>query len=138
MRQAWLLLASGAIASATAATAEAIRNLVYQSVELPGWVHGGFFAAYLLYLAGLVSFPVAPRRRADRITLSFDIATVALSGIMVLWYWCVRTGAFDPSTTLANKLVVIAYPAADLVLLLTAAILANAAQADAARGSRLD
>ena len=42
---------------------------------------------------------------------------------MILWYWCMRTGAFESSTSLATKATVIGYPFADMVALLTAAIL---------------
>ena len=53
----------------------------------------------------------------------FDIATVAISGAMVLWYWCVRTGAFESSTSLATTATVVGYPFADMAVLITAAIL---------------
>jgi PAS domain S-box-containing protein len=122
-RRAWLLIALSATATTVGACGEAVLDLVYSQIRLPLWIHAVFAFAILLLLFGLLSFPIAPRRRADRITLSFDIATVALSGAMVLWYWCIRTGAFDPTTSLANKAIVVGYPSADLMVLIVAAIL---------------
>ena len=62
-----------------------------------------FLLVYLIFTLGLLSFQIAPRRRADRITLLFDIATVALSGVMIFWYWSLRTGVFDLTTTVGNQ-----------------------------------
>ncbi|HEY8793896.1 MAG TPA: ATP-binding protein [Gemmatimonadaceae bacterium] len=121
--RAWLLIGMAAVGSTVASSAETVLEILYHQVQLPLWIHLLFAAVYLTFAAGLLSFPIAPRRRTDRITLSFDIATVALSGMMVFWYWSVRTGVFDPTTTLANKAIVIGYPSADLALLLTSAIL---------------
>jgi len=121
--RAWLLIGISAVCSTVGSLAETVLEILYHQIQLPLWIHLVFTTAYLTFAAGLLSFPIAPRRRDDRITLSFDIATVALSGMMVFWYWSVRTGVFDHSTTLANKAIVIGYPSADLALLLTSAIL---------------
>jgi PAS domain S-box-containing protein len=122
-RRAWLLIMAASICSGAGSTASTLHQISYPGTVMPLWTNAIFGVAYLLTLAGLLSFPIAPRRRADRITMSFDIATVALSGAMVLWYWCMRTGAFEPSTSMATKAVVVGYPFADMVLLITAAIL---------------
>ncbi len=122
-RRAWLLLACASIASGTAANLSQANELLHPGTSLGLWYHGFFAFAYVATIGGLLSFPIAPRRRADRITMSFDIATVALSGAMVLWYWCVRTGAFGGTTSLSKQLIVIGYPSADLAVLLTSAIL---------------
>ena len=122
--RAWLLIGISAVcATPSDRSPRRCWRFCYHQVQLPLWIHLVFAVVYLTVAAGLLSFPIAPRRRDDRITLSFDIATVALSGMMVFWYWSVRTGVFDLTTTLANKAIVIGYPSADLALLLTAAIL---------------
>jgi PAS domain S-box-containing protein len=121
--RAWLLIGLAAIGSAIGSIAETIIHLENGAIERQLWIHGLFSIVYLLFVAGLLSFPSAPRRRADRITLLFDTATVALSGVMIFWYWSVRTGAFGTATSLENKAIVIGYPSADLAVLLIAAIL---------------
>jgi PAS domain S-box-containing protein len=121
--RAWLIIAIAAIGQTIGSAAETTLEILYNQIALPLWIHLDFVLVYVLVIAGLLSFPIAPRRRADRITLSFDIATVALSGVMIFWFWSVRSGAFEPSTTLASKAIVIGYPSADLAVLLTAAIL---------------
>jgi PAS domain S-box-containing protein len=122
-RRAWLLIMGASLFSATASTASTLNEIMHPGTVMPLWTNAVFGTAYLLTFAGLVSFPIAPRRRADRIAMSFDIATVAISGAMVLWYWCMRTGAFEASTSLATKATVVGYPFADMVALITAAIL---------------
>ena len=121
--RAWLIIAIAAIAQTMGSAAETTLQILYNRSDLPLWIHLDFVLVYVFVIAGLLSFPIAPRRRADRITLSFDIATVALSGVMIFWYWSVRSGAFELSTTLASKAIVIGYPSADLAVLLTTAIL---------------
>ncbi|MBK5188132.1 MAG: response regulator [Gemmatimonadaceae bacterium] len=122
-RRAWLLIAWASVFSGAGSMGSTVHQIAHPGTVMPPWSNAIFGVAYALTFAGLLSFPIAPRRRADRITLSFDIATVALSGTMILWYWCERTGAFEPSTSLATKATVVGYPSADLVILLTAAIL---------------
>jgi len=121
--RAWLFIALAAIGSTVGAVAETMIHIKTGKSVLPLWVHIDFVLVYALFTIGLLSFPIAPRRRADRITLLFDIATVALSGVMIFWFWSVRTGVFVTSTTLEDKAIVIGYPSADLAVLLIAAIL---------------
>ena len=122
-RRAWLLIMAASIITATGSSATTLNEILHPNTVMPLWTNVLFGVAYLLTISGLLSFPIAPRRRADRITMSFDIATVALSGAMILWYWCMRTGLFDPSTPIATKATVVGYPFADIVALMTAAIL---------------
>ena len=122
-RRGWLLIMVASIFTASGSSASTLNQIMHPNTVMPLWTNAVFGMAYLLTIAGLLSFPIAPRRRADRITMFFDIATVAISGAMVLWYWCVRTGAFEPSTPLVTTATVVGYPFADMAVLITAAIL---------------
>ena len=122
-RRGWLLITVASVFTASGSSASTLTQILHPGTVMPLWTNGLFGIGYLLTIAGLLQFPIAPRRRADRITISFDIATVTLSGAMVLWYWCMRTGAFETDTTLAAKATVVGYPVADIVALVTAAIL---------------
>ncbi|MEO8879824.1 MAG: ATP-binding protein [Gemmatimonadaceae bacterium] len=122
-RRAWLLIVAAALFDATGSSVSTLNEIVHPGTLLPLWSNAIFGTAYLLTFAGLLSFPIAPRRRSDRIMLSFDIATVVLSATMILWYWCIRVGAFESTTTLTVKATVVGYPAADLAALLIATIL---------------
>ncbi len=121
--RAWLFLMAASMLSATASNASTLSALLHRGAATPSWSDSVFAVSYVLTIAGLLSFPIAQRRRPDRIMLSFDIATVVLSGTMIFWYWCVRVGAFERSTTLATMATVVGYPTADLTVLMTAAIL---------------
>ena len=122
-RRAWLLIAIASSGTAFASIVETSLQVDFAEKPLPSWIHILFSVVYVVFAIGLLSFPLAPRRRADRITLLFDIATVSLSGVMIFWYWSVRTGVFDTATSLVNQAIVIGYPSADLAILLIAAIL---------------
>ncbi len=122
-RRAWLLIMIASIFTLSGSSASTLTQIRHPGTVMPFWMNTVFGIGFLVTIAGLLSFPIAPRRRADRITMLFDIATVAISGAMVLWYWCVRTGAFDPSTSFAITAIVVGYPFADMVVLITAAIL---------------
>jgi PAS domain S-box-containing protein len=122
-RRAWLLITIASLGTTFASIVETSLQIDFGEIRLPTWIHILFSAVYAIFALGLLSFPLAPRRRADRITLAFDIATVALSGVMIFWYWSVRTGVFSSATTFENKAIVIGYPSADLAILLVASIL---------------
>jgi PAS domain S-box-containing protein len=122
-RRAWLLIMVASTFNAIATILWSISQVVFHNDDLQLWLNVLFAVGYVFSIAGLLSFPSAPRRRADRLTFLFDIATIALSGGMIFWYWCVRTGGFVASTTLTSKGLVIGYPSADLVVLLVAATL---------------
>jgi PAS domain S-box-containing protein len=122
-RRAWLLIMTASIFTMSGSSVSTLTQITHPGTVMPLWVNTAFGIGYLITIAGLLSFPIAPRRRADRITMLFDIATVAISGAMVLWYWCVRTGAFEPNTSFAITAIVVGYPFADMVMLITAAIL---------------
>src|SRR3569623_1997258 len=122
-RRAWLLIMIASAFTASGSSAATINQLMHPGTVMPLWTNAVFALGYLVTFAGLLSFPIAPRRRADRITMFFDIATVAISGTMVLWYWCMRTAAFDSSTSLAKTAIIVGYPFADMVIIIAAAIL---------------
>jgi PAS domain S-box-containing protein len=132
-RRAWRLWMFAAICisiSTTVWSAIAIRS---PDAPLPNWINVFYGAAYALTLAGLLSFPSAPRRRTERLTFSFDIATVTLSGLLIFWYWSVSENAFTAATSLTDKALVVAFPVGDLLLLITAALLLLRAPDDRSR-----
>lgn len=122
-RRAWLLMMIASMCNAFGSITWSVYQIAFHRQELQPWINVIFAAGYVFAFASLVYFPSAPRRRADRLTFLFDIATIALSGAMIFWYWCVRTGAFVGATTLATQALVLGYPVADLAVLIAAAML---------------
>jgi len=132
-RLAWMLLACSAIANTLTTSVWSVREIVHHDELMPWWSNLVYSANYLFALAGLLLFPSAPRKRSERITFSFDVATVTLTGGLLFWYLCVRDNAFTAATTFADKVFYIAFPAADLILLVAAAFLLVRAVDDRSR-----
>jgi PAS domain S-box-containing protein len=132
-RRAWRLWMFAAICISISTTVWSAITIRSPDAPLPNWINVFYGAAYALTLAGLLSFPSAPRRRTERLTFSFDIATVTLSGLLIFWYWSVSENAFTAATSLTDKALVVAFPVGDLLLLITAALLLLRAPDDRSR-----
>ena len=75
-----------------------------------------YFGFYPCLAAGLLSFPGAPRSRAERRNLALDAVIVLVGATMVVWYLVVGPAVRADEDALTIVLSV-AYPVGDLVLL---------------------
>jgi two-component system sensor histidine kinase/response regulator len=75
-----------------------------------------YFGFYPCLAAGLLSFPGAPRSRAERRNLALDAIIVLVGATMVVWYLVVGPAVRADEGALTIVLSV-AYPVGDLVLL---------------------
>jgi PAS domain S-box-containing protein len=132
-RRAWMLVALAAITNFATTTLWSVREIVYHDELMPAWSNWLYSATYVFSLAGLLSFPSAPRKRAERLTFSFDVASVTITCALLFWYLCVRDNAFTAATSLSDKIFYIAFPAADLILLVAAGFLLFSAPDERAR-----
>ncbi|HEX8497845.1 MAG TPA: GGDEF domain-containing protein [Actinomycetales bacterium] len=73
-----------------------------------------------MLLAGLVLFPVPRRTVRDRQRLALDTGIVVSGGFIVLWYWSLGPAVVTPDLDRATAVVAVAYPLADLALVLGA------------------
>jgi len=88
------------------------------SVPFPSWADAAYLAFYVALLWGVLTFPTAPRTKADRTKMWLDTGTVVLGAFMILWYFALGPTARDSGSTVFESFVSLAYPIGDLVLVL--------------------
>jgi diguanylate cyclase (GGDEF)-like protein/PAS domain S-box-containing protein len=113
---------------------ELARNL-----EPPGiWIDLITLTGYPLWVLALLAFPVAPRAAEERAKFWFDVATVLVGGALLVWYIVLRSTAIAAQSDTPALVLALAYPVADLVVLMSAAtILARAPSEGSRRALRL-
>ncbi len=84
--------------------------------SLPLLVHG-------LMLYGLLRLPSAPRSTLDRVKLTLDGATVAVGGVLVLWFDFYAASAMPPRVASVPFIMAHVEALAELVLILVASVL---------------
>jgi diguanylate cyclase (GGDEF)-like protein/PAS domain S-box-containing protein len=84
----------------------------------PSWADVGYLAYYPLMLAGLLLMVEKMRTREERINFSLDASIVMIGGGMVIWYFLLRPIAGSHDGDSLKTVLSLAYPIADLVLLL--------------------
>ena len=97
------------------------------------WVNAIAFCAYPLWVAGLLSFPVAPRARDERAKFWLNVATVFAAGTMLLWYLVLRPTALAANSSWSDQLISVVFPVMDLVLVLAAGTILARAPAESSR-----
>jgi hypothetical protein len=123
-RSRWVLLGASSFAWAAGESVWAYYDLIRGvSVPFPSLADVGFLAAVPLAVAGLLLFPSAPRRAADRIQGILDGCIVA--GSMLFASWATVLGPlYDQHQGGALKQALsLAYPASDVVMVSLVVIL---------------
>ncbi len=87
------------------------------SAPFPSVADAAYIIFYPLLLWGVLSFPTAPRRGADRAKLWLDTGTVMVAGYMLLWYFALGPTSRQTGSTPLETTVSLAYPIGDLVLI---------------------
>jgi diguanylate cyclase (GGDEF)-like protein len=82
----------------------------------PSAADAAYLAFYGILLWGVLTFPTAPKTKADRTKLWLDTGTVVIGAYMILWYFALGPTARDSGSTLLESFVSLAYPIGDLVL----------------------
>jgi diguanylate cyclase (GGDEF)-like protein/PAS domain S-box-containing protein len=133
-RRGWLLLAAASLCVfINDFVSYFYYGLLLHDEQTHLWVDIVDLTAYPLWVAGLLSFPVAPRAREDRAKFWFDVATVLVGGTMLTWYVVLRATALAASSNQTDTILSVAFPVADLVLLLAAATILARSPAEGSR-----
>jgi diguanylate cyclase len=134
-RLAWYLLAVGILANGTAVVPETIVTEVLKSDSYPT-VADAFYL--LLYPAAVASIGLMIRRWPPRLIRPalLDAATIT-SGIGILaWVYAIEPALQATGYTAAGRLVRVAYPVGDLVLIFLALILVRSRDTSGPVGTR--
>lgn len=84
----------------------------------PSWADAGYLAFYPLMFAGLLSMVEKFRSGEERWSFVLDASIVLIGGSMVVWYFLIRPMSAAADEDTLKTVLTIAYPVADLVLLL--------------------
>jgi diguanylate cyclase (GGDEF)-like protein len=132
-RGAWALLGLGALCTATSDAGWLYTELVHGVQDTPPWVDAVALAGYPCMIAGLLTFRAAPRAAAERVRFWIDVTTVLVGGTMLAWFLVVRPVAVAEQSTLAEIVQASIFPLADLVVLVSVAVVLARGRATAAR-----
>jgi diguanylate cyclase (GGDEF)-like protein len=98
---------------------EAIRHVE----PFPSLADAGYLCFYPLLLGGILSLPGAPRTALDRLKVWLDAGIVLLGGTMAVWYLVIQPTVSDHETELLSRVLAVAYPVGDLVIVFGIAVL---------------
>jgi len=116
---AWLLIAGG-VASWLVGDIVWVAYELAGAVPYPSLADVFYLAGYLWVTAGLI-LAVVRRGRSLNLRALLDAATIAVAAGFMAWIYLVQPTLADSSITTAEKVVTVAYPVADLLLLAVAA-----------------
>jgi diguanylate cyclase (GGDEF)-like protein len=91
-------------------------EVVRHSSPFPSLADAGYLSFYPLLLWGLLTLPGAPRAALDRMKVWLDAGTVLLGGTMAVWYVVIQPTVAEHESHLLNKVLSVAYPVGDLVV----------------------
>ena len=120
-RTPWLLLAAANLTGTVGEVASRVyATVTHAPMPFPSFADVIYLAAYPLYVAGLAMF--IRSRSTGRDARSMIDALVLMVGLIVLsWVFLVMPDATAASLTLPQRVVSVAYPVADLFVLVTLA-----------------
>ena len=132
-RRAWLGLALAFFCYLCGDVLWLVYELVLKTPPSPSPASLFYLVYYPLFLFGLLRFPTVLEDRSRRVEFWLDATTVLLGGSMVVWHFILGpAAALGPRSTLASALY-LAYPVADLVLLLATTVTVLSRPQDPAR-----
>ena len=132
-RRGWLLFAIASLCIFTNDWLGTYHELVLHDESPHVWIDLFSLSAYPFWIGGLLAFPVAPKSRDERAKFWFDVATVLVGSTMLTWYLVLRPTAMAASSPWSDRLMSVAFPVADLVLLLAAATILGRSPAEGSR-----
>jgi len=93
----------------------------------PGWADVFFLAMYPLTITAVLRIPVQPLTRTSRVRVFLDSAMFMVAAIAFSWHFVLGPTMMQGSQTLIGRIVALSYPVLDLLVLLSALLLASRA-----------
>jgi diguanylate cyclase (GGDEF)-like protein/PAS domain S-box-containing protein len=120
-RLPWLLLATGQLAFTTGDIIFYVNDyLLHRELPLPSVADGFYLATYPFLTGGLLLIARARSTRRDRASLA-DALIIAVSMGVLSWLFLMVPYVHDSSLSLQERLTSLAYPLADVLLLVVVA-----------------
>ncbi len=118
LRWAWGLIGLGFISWAIADTLWAWDELVLGILpESPHLTDVFYLLMYPLFFAGLLVYPTVRWDRLSRTKLLLDVSVIAIAAGMFSWHSLIAPTLSAESDSLLGRIIEVAYPIADLILL---------------------
>ncbi len=115
---AWRLIALGCASWAAGECTWYYLEVIRHSQPFPSVADGFYLLFYPLMFAGLATMPVGRPRRGERVTFALDAATIMIATVMAVWYLVVGPTVHAHADSWFAEVLSLAYPAADLMLVL--------------------
>jgi len=122
-RRAWVLIGLAFFAWWCGDTIWFWFEVIRHIQPFPSAADAGYLCFYVLLLWGVLTMPGAPRDALDRTKVWLDAGVVVLGGTMAIWYLVISPVVAGHETHLLNKVLNVAYPVGDLVLVFGVAML---------------
>jgi diguanylate cyclase (GGDEF)-like protein len=136
LRSAWRLVALAMVLLFAGEVTQTIYEVLHKK-PFPSVADGFFLSFYALMLWGLLRFAVGRRNRVERVRLGLDLAVVAIGCSAVVLYLVLGPTAVAGSPSVLEGVFSIAYPVADMVLLVgLASVLVRESDSSARQGLR--
>ena len=134
-RQAWTLLGLSALSWGLGEIAWSVYEVgLGVAAPFPSIADAGFLGAVPLAIAGVLKLPSSPSSVTSRTRAVLDGAIVAGSLMLVMWAFGLRDLYLSAQLAPSTKLLVIAYPASDVVLMTILALTIRRARGPARIG----
>ena len=116
-RRAWIFILLASVATGLGNAIWAFYELVLHQEPFPSWADAAYLAFYPLMMLGLLSFPIAQRKPADRATFWLDTGVVLIASWMAIWYFVLGPTIESREPDLLSTVLSVAYPLGDFLLL---------------------
>jgi diguanylate cyclase len=129
LRTTWRWLAGSAAAWAAGEIVWTIydaRSAARPSVPMPSYADIGFVVSLVLALVALLGYPAAPRGRISRLRLLLDGVISSGSLLFVAWVTVLSSVFHQSNASTAARVLLLAYPVGDLVIVGVAASMFSA------------
>ncbi len=115
LAKGWRLIGLSMLAYGCGEIVQMVYELTRGEYTFPSLADPLYLAFYPLFFAGIVRFTAPRRSRSIRVAL--DAVTIAIGGVVVVWYLVLGPTAYGETGDALSTVVAIAFPVGDLVLI---------------------
>ena len=122
-RWAAVFLSLGVLSYVVGGTIWDYFELIAHQAPFPSWADAGYLSVYPLMLVGILLLPARPLPGVSRLRVALDGLMLVVGVATFSWYFVLGPTLLQSGVPLLNKVVGTAYPAGDLLLLLSVILL---------------